>query len=106
MKQDRRAIRTAYKQAPDEWVIYAARTAGRTWVGVTPNLRGAENRLSFSLRQGGCRVPGMQAAFDGTLAVEPLERLNPDLGPYARQDAANERRAHWCAELRAEPMDR
>lgn len=104
MTLDKRAARTAWKERETEWTVYAARTGGATWVGVTSDLQAIENRLSFSLRTGGCRTKGMQAAFDGTLQVDPLETLDPTLGPLARQDATKARRDHWCAELGATPI--
>ncbi|MFY0634851.1 MAG: hypothetical protein JXQ91_13650 [Vannielia sp.] len=101
---DRRAARTAAKEAADAWVIYAARTGGKTWVGATPNLAAAENRLRFQLRMGSCTVAGMQAAHDGTLTVDTLEALEADLGPLARADAVKARRAAWATRLDATPM--
>lgn len=105
MAIDKRAARTAWKERDTEWTVFAARTGGNTWVGVTSDLKAIENRLSFTLRIGNCRTKGMQAAYDGTLAVEPLEYLDSDLGPLARQDAIRDRRAHWCAELAATPIE-
>lgn len=105
MTLDKRAARTAWKERETEWTVYAARTGGAVWVGVTKDMRAIENRLGFTLRVGDCRTKGMQAAFDGTLTMEPLETLDPTLGPLARQDAIKARRAHWCAELNAIPIE-
>ena len=105
MAIDKRAAREAWKQRDEEWTVYAARTGGQVWVGVTSNLKGIENRLGFTLRQGSCRTKGMQAAWDGTLTVEALEVLDPTLGTIGRQDAIKARRAHWCAELGATPIE-
>lgn len=103
---DKRAARAAFKEQGDRWVIYAARTGGRVWVGATPNLAAAENRLAFQLRTGSCRVAGMQAAHDGALTVEALEALDPALGPLARDEALKARRSHWARQLAAEEMTR
>lgn len=103
---DKRAARTAYKETPDRWVIYAARTGGLAWVGATPNLEAAENRLRFQLRGGSCTVPGMQAGFDGALEVEELEALDPALRPLPRSDAVKQKRASWSTRLSATPMTR
>jgi len=105
MPMDKRAARSAWKDRDTEWTVYAARTGGRVWVGVTSDLRAIENRLSFTLRIGDCRTRGMQAAYDGTLTLEQLETLDDTLGPLARQDAIKARRAHWCAELGATPIE-
>ncbi|MBS8225049.1 hypothetical protein [Vannielia litorea] len=103
---DKRAARAAYKESPDRWVIYAARTGGRCWVGATPNLPAAENRLRFQLKMKSCTVPGMQAAHDGTLAVEVLDELDARLGPLARSEAVKARRSAWAVQLGATPMTR
>ena len=103
---DKRAARQAAREAPTRWVIYAARTGGRTWVGATPNLTAAGNRLRFQLRMGSCIVPGLQAAHDGALAVEKLEELDADLGPLALEEAVRSRRADWAARLGATAMER
>lgn len=106
MTIDKRAARTAWKQRDEEWTVYAARTGGGTWVGVTSDIKAMENRLGFTLRAGSCHTTGMQNAYDGTLSVEPLEVLDADLGPLLRQEAIRDRRAHWCAALNATPMPR
>ena len=105
MAIDKRAARSAWKERKTEWTVYAARTGGAVWVGVTRDLDAIGNRLGFTLRTGDCRTKGMQAAYDGTLDIEPLETLDPTLGPLARQEAIRERRAHWCAALGATPIE-
>ncbi|WP_136635435.1 GIY-YIG nuclease family protein [Pseudooceanicola onchidii] len=105
MTIDRRAARTAWKDRDTEWTVYVARTGGQAWVGVSTNVAAIQNRLGFTLRLGDCRTKGMQAAYDGTLTIEELEILDPALGPLARQDAIKDRRAHWCAELDATPIE-
>ncbi|GGE26367.1 hypothetical protein GCM10011360_13430 [Primorskyibacter flagellatus] len=101
MSIDKRAAREAWKQRQDEWTVFAARTGGRTWVGVSADLSAMENRLAFTLKTGSCRAKGMQSAWDGTLSLEALEKLDPDLGPLARAEAIRERRTHWAAILDA-----
>ena len=104
MTIDRRAVREAWKQREEEWTVFAARTRGRTWVGVSADLSAMENRLAFTLKTESCRAKGMQAAWDGTLSFEALETLDPDLGPLARAEAVKARRAHWAAALGAEEI--
>jgi len=104
MTIDKRAAREAWKQRDTEWTVYAARTGGQVWVGVANDLAAIENRLKFTLKLGDCRAEGMQKAWDGSLEVEPLEVLDPTLGPLMRDEAIEERRAHWCAELDAMPI--
>ncbi|MBY6153627.1 hypothetical protein KUV47_10425 [Vannielia litorea] len=103
---DKQAARKAAKEAPQHWVIYAARTGGQAWVGATPNLQAAENRLRFQLKMGSCTVAGMQAAHDGTLTTETLEEIDDALGPLARDEAVKTLRAAWAARLSAKPMER
>ncbi|SIO03267.1 hypothetical protein [Vannielia litorea] len=103
---DKRAARSAAKERPDQWVIYSVRTGGEVWVGATPNLSAAENRLRFQLRMGSCIVPRLQAAHDGALQVERLEALPADLGPLARQERVKSTRAVWAERLGAVEMRR
>lgn len=105
MTIDKRALRSAWKERDTEWTVYAARTGGATWVGASPDIKAIENRLRFTLKLGDCRAKGMQNAYDGTLSIEALEVLDKDLGEYGREDAIKARRAHWCAELDATPID-
>lgn len=105
MTIDKRAARTAWKERETEWTVYAARNGGATWVGVSPNPTAMGNRLSFTLKMGNCPTKGMQAAYDGTLEIEPLEVLDGTLGPIGRQEAIKARRAHWCAKLNATPIE-
>lgn len=105
MTIDKRAARTTWKERQQDWTVYAARTGGAIWVGVCTDLKAIENRLRFTLKIGDCRTRGMQAAYDGTLVIEPLETLDPALAPLARQEAIKERKSHWCAELDATPID-
>lgn len=101
---DKRAARAAYKEEPDRWVIYAARTGDSGWVGATPNLAAAENRLRFQLRMGSCVVPGMQAAYAGALEIEELEALDADLRPLTRADLVKAKRTAWATRLGAAEM--
>lgn len=105
MAIDRRAARAAWKQRDEIWTIYAARTGGQVWVGVTRDVEAIRNRLSFTLRMKDCRTKGMQAAWDGSLEIEALEELDPTLSPMARRDTAQERRDHWCEKLGATAIE-
>ena len=104
MSQSRREARATYKREPDAWVVFVVRTGGRSWVGVSPNLAATKNRLGFALRLGNVPEPGLQAAWDGTLEVEALEALDPELSALRRRDVAEARKSHWCAVLEAAPM--
>ena len=105
MAIDKRAARAEWKDRDTEWTVFTACTGGRIWVGVSPNVKAIENRLRFTLKLGDCRTKGMQAAYDGTLTIEPLEQLDPNLGQSALQDAIKARRTHWCTELDATPIE-
>ena len=103
---DKRAARTAYKEAGDRWVIYALRTGGTVWVGATPNLAAAEHRAAFQFRMGQARPAALQAAWDGSFEVSELEALDPRLGPLGRDEAIKARRAAWAARLGAAELAR
>jgi hypothetical protein len=106
MTIDKRAARATWKEREVVWCIYAARIGGQCWVGVTSDLTAARNRLAFSLKMGKAPVAAMQAAWDGALEVDELERLDPELSDLRRGDVAKERRAAWAAELGAAEMER
>lgn len=97
---DRRAARSTFKEEPDRWVIYSARLGDLCWVGATPRMAALENRLSFELKMGKSRLPGVEQAGAGhALVIEVLEALPPELGPLARSEVAGEKCAAWAARL-------
>ena len=109
MAIDRKAATTAYKERKADAGIFAFRApGGAVWVGAAPTLGTIENRLRFTLRTGGCRVPELAADWAAAggegFAFEVLERLDPDLVPMARDRLLKERAAHWRDMLDARPV--
>jgi hypothetical protein len=109
MSVDRKAAAAAWKERKVAAGVYAFRAPdGAVWVGATPTLDAAENRLRFTLRTGSCRVPALarawQAAGGEGFDFEVLEALDPELGAMTRERLLKERLAHWRGDLGAEPL--
>jgi hypothetical protein len=104
-RAQRRAATAAYKEAPATAGVYAVRCGDGVWVGASPTLDKAENRMRFTLKMGGHANKALQAAFaahgDDALGFEPLETAPEDQGPIGRKTWLAERVAHWRAELDA-----
>ncbi|WP_375161572.1 GIY-YIG nuclease family protein [Bradyrhizobium sp. RDT46] len=110
MSIDRKAVITAYKERKTIAGIYVVRCAasGQTWVGQAPNLETIQNRIWFSLRQGGHTCRSLQAAWtthgEAALSFGECERLEDEDSAYVRNALLKERLLHWRAELKAEPI--
>lgn len=107
-EEQRKAARNAWRERKVNAGIFAFRGAGKVWVGASPTLEAAQNRLRFTLRGGAHRAKGLagawQAAQGAGFTFEVLERLDPDLSEMARGDALKSRAAAWCAWLGAVPL--
>ena len=109
-KTNRRAARAAAKEAkPDAGVFAFHGAAGGVWVGRSPTLASVENRLRFTLRQGGGFLP--QALKDAWAAAagegfryEVLERLDPEMPALLVADALKASAAIWRDRLGAAPI--
>ena len=110
MTPNRRAAIADYKERKSVAGIFALRCAatGEVWVGETLDIDKIFNRLSFSLRQGRHPRATLQAACDahgaGSIAFEPLERLEEAPSVYARDSALKDRRMFWREKLGAYPL--
>jgi len=98
----RRAAIDAYKERKAAAGIYAVRcrASGETWVGRAADLDKIQNRLWFTLRQGGNPHRALQAAWRAhgaeAFAFEVLERLpDAEASDYLRAAALKDRLAHW-----------
>jgi len=106
-KEIRKAAIAAYKERKACAGIYAVRCAasGQVWVGQTPHLDTIQNRIWFSLRQGGHPNRALQAAWTqhgaDAFALEPIELLAEEVSRYVRDALLKERAAHWQARLAA-----
>lgn len=100
-KTTRRAAREAAKEAkPDAGIFAFHGPAGEIWVGRSPTLASAENRLRFTLRQGGGFLPAALTAAWAAAAgegfrFEVLERLDPETPALLVADTLKARAAHW-----------
>ncbi len=110
MTSDRKAAIAAYKERKTFAGVFLIRcqATAEIWVGQTPNLEKIQNRIWFSLRQGGHPCRSLQAAWtahgpDG-VTFEECERLEEEDTPYIRDALLKERVVHWRKELNAEAV--
>lgn len=106
-KTERKAAVDAYKERKVSAGIYAVRcrASGECWVGRAPDLSTIQNRLWFTLRQGGNAHPALKAAWQAhgadAFSFEIVETLEETESAYLRQRALADRQAHWLAALGA-----
>lgn len=112
MSIDRKAAITAYKERKTAVGIYVVRctATGEAWVGQALDLEKIQNRIWFTLRQGGHRCASLQAAWNAHgaagLTFAACERLKEDdtETAYVRDALLKERWLHWRSELKAEAI--
>lgn len=110
MSIDRKAAISAYKERKTIAGIFVIRcsASGEVWVGQAPNLATIQNRIWFSLRQGGHTCRSLQAAWtahgEAGLTFGECERLDDEETAYVRNALLKERLLHWQAELKAEAI--
>ena len=108
MTSDRKAAIAAYKERKTAAGIFVIRckASSQAWVGQTPNLEKIQNRIWFTLRQGGHPCRSLQAAWTAhgpdNLTFEECERLDEEETAYIRDALLKERVLHWRKELGAE----
>jgi hypothetical protein len=107
---DRKSAIAAYKERKAAAGIYVVRCAasGEAWVGQATDLAKIQNRVWFTLRQGGHPCRSLQAAWsahgEGGLTLGECERLDDEETAYVRNALLRERLLHWQAELGAEAI--
>ena len=112
MSTDRKAAIAAYKERKVFAGIFAVGCAatGQAWVGQALNLEKVQNRIWFTLRQGGHPCRSLQAAWKAHggagLTFAECERLDEDETEtaYIRDALLKERMSHWLSELKAEAI--
>jgi hypothetical protein len=110
MTSARKAAIAAYKERKPVAGIFAIRcpATAEVWVGKTPDLEKIQNRIWFTLRQGGHPCRSLQAAWTAhgpdSFAFEACERLEEEETPYIRDARLKERALHWRTELGAEAV--
>jgi len=98
----RKAAIAAYKERKSAGGIYAVlcRPLNRRWIGRTADLDKIQNRLWFTLRQGGCLNASLQAAWNthgpDAFALEAVEKIDDEALGFVRERIFAERLVHWC----------
>ncbi len=103
-RDDRKAALQSYRDRAPQAGIYAVHAAGQCWIGASPTLDKIENRLRFTLAQGGHPNPALQSAAAGGLRVEVIEALDPATDPLSVPRLLKERLAHWRQQTGAHPL--
>jgi hypothetical protein len=109
-KDQRKAAVAAYRERKSVAGIYAVicRPSGERWIGRALDLGTIQNRLWFTLRQGDCMRPTLQAAWNAhgpaAFALDIIERLDEETLNYVRDHILKDRLAHWCSVLVAETI--
>lgn len=105
---DRKAALAAYKEQKVQAGIFAVRhqPTGTVWVGSSPNLDKIQNRIWFSLRQGGHRGQSLQRAWNelgaDDFTFEVVDRLEEEMDDYFRAAELKKRLAAWREKLGAD----
>ncbi|MCF1709589.1 GIY-YIG nuclease family protein [Tabrizicola sp. J26] len=103
----RKSAISDYKERKASAGIYAISclATGQVWVGRAPDTGAIANRVWFMLRQNASTHRSLQEAWNQqgaeAFTLEIVEVLDPDLTPYARQDALKTRLGHWAGMLGA-----
>lgn len=102
-KTDRRKARDAWKERKADWAIMAVRIGDGVWLKLVSDPAAFERRMGFTMRTGSAPLPDMAEAYRaaGTVEIEVVERLDPELSDMARDTEAEARMAHWKEELEA-----
>lgn len=106
----RKAAIAAYKERKSVAGIYAirCRASGQCWVGRSLDLGKIENRLWFTLRQGGNPHRSLQTAWQQhgaeNFSLEILEALDEEDLDFVRDAQLKDRLAHWRTTLGAEAI--
>lgn len=100
----------AYKERKAIAGIYALHcpATGQRWVGRALDLNTIQNRVWFTLRQGGFPHRDVQAAWNDCGAAgfvfEEIERLKDEPLALIRDDLLRNRLDHWCRALGGRPI--
>ena len=110
MTSARKAAIAAYKERKSIAGVFAIRCTAttETWVGQTPDLDKIQNRIWFTLRQGGHPCRSLQAAWTtqgaDSFTFEACERLEEEESGYLREALLKECVMFWRAKLGAEAV--
>ena len=108
--EQRKAAVAAYRERRAIAGIYAVicRPSGQRWIGRAPDLGTIQNRLWFTLRQGGCLHHALQVAWNRhgpeAFSLDIIERIEHEALAYVRDGILKERLSHWCSTLGADAI--
>jgi hypothetical protein len=109
-REQRKAAVAAYRERKAVAGIYAVvcRPSEQRWIGRALDLSTVQNRLWFTLRQGGYPHPALQAAWNrhghDAFSLDVIERLEDETMAYSRDAILRDRLAHWCSTFGAEAI--
>lgn len=109
-RDQRKAAVTAYRERKAVAGIYAVicRPSEQRWIGRALDLSTVQNRLWFTLLQGGYPHPALQAAWNQhgpeAFSLDIVERLGDEDLVYVRDGLLKDRLSHWCAALGVEAI--
>ena len=109
-REQRKAAVAAYRERKAVACIYAVvcHSSGERWIGRALDLSTVQNRLWFTLRQGGYPHPALQAAWNqhgpGAFSLDIIERLEDEASAYVREGLLKERLSHWCSTFGADAI--
>ena len=109
-RDQRKAAVAAYRDRKAVAGIYAVicHASGQRWIGRALDLSTVQNRLWFTLRQGGYPHPALQAAWNqhgpDAFSLDIVERLGDEDLAYVRDGLLKDRLSHWCAALGVEAI--
>jgi hypothetical protein len=102
-RDQRKAAVASYRERKAVAGIYAVvcRPTGQRWIGRAPDLGTIQNRLWFTLEQGGYPHRALQAAWNqyggDAFSLEIVERIEDEALAYVRDGILKDRLLHWCS---------
>ena len=106
----RKELIRKYKERKPQQGAFAVRCkiTGQVWVGTSPNLGTAQNRIWFGLRANGYPDKNLQAEWSAhgepAFEYEILEMLDEDVNPLAVGDQLKEFKRRWMEQLGARAL--
>ena len=109
-REQRKAAVAAYRERKAAVGIYAVvcQASGQRWIGRALDLGTVQNRLWFTLRQGGHPYPALQAAWNqhgpDAFSLNVIERFEDEAMACVRDAILRDRLSHWCSTFGAEAI--
>jgi hypothetical protein len=102
-RKQRKAAVAAYRERKTMAGIYAVvcHASGLRWLGRAPDINTVQNRLWFTLRQGGHPDRVLQAAWNqhgpDAFSLDVIERFEDETMACVRDAILRDRLSHWCS---------